>query len=344
MARSMDARALLHVEDLHVSVNVDDASMPAVRGVSFDLAAGETLAIVGESGSGKSLTARAVLGLLPTGAAVSAGRIRFAGQELTHLSERQLQRIRGNDIAMVFQDPMTALDPTMSVGRQLIEPLRLHRRITRAAALEAAMRLLERVGIDNAERRLRHYPHQFSGGQRQRIALAIALICEPQILIADEPTTALDVTVQAQVLDLLADLRREEALSIVFITHDLGVVATIADRVAVMYAGRIVEIGTTREIFYDSRHPYTWGLLGSLPADKDGRLASIPGSPPDLRALPPGDAFAPRNRYALAIDREQEPPLFAVSATHQAATWLLADGAPAVDRPSTAGRREGNVS
>ncbi|MGC4152158.1 MAG: ABC transporter ATP-binding protein [Propionicimonas sp.] len=324
---------LLQVDDLRVSFHTSAGEVQAVRGVSFVLNPGETLAIVGESGSGKSVTARAILGLLPGNATVGSGSIRFDDRDLTQQPERRLRRIRGNDIAMVFQDPMTCLDPTMTIGNQIAEPLRLHRGTPRAEARRAATRLLEQVGIDRAAERLRHYPHQFSGGQRQRIAIAIALICEPRILIADEPTTALDVTVQAQILDLLADLRRELATSMILITHDLGVVATVADRVAVMYAGRIVEIGTAREVFYNPRHPYTWGLLGSLASGGDERLEAIPGTPPDMLAPPAGDAFAPRNDYAMRIDTEHAPPLFDVSPTHQAATWLLAEGAPAVQPP-----------
>jgi len=323
--------SLLSVDDLRVSFRTAAGRLQAVRGISFGLDAGETLAIVGESGSGKSVTARAVMGLLPGNATVESGSVRFDGRELTRLPERALRRVRGNDIAMIFQDPMTCLDPTMTVGRQIAEPLRLHRRASHAAARDAAARLLDQVGIERPEERLRHYPHQFSGGQRQRIALAIALVCEPRILIADEPTTALDVTVQAQILDLLGRLRRER--SMIIITHDLGVVAAVADRVAVMYAGRIVEIGTAREVFYNPQHPYTWGLLGSLASGTEGRLDAIPGSPPDMLAPPPGDAFAPRNPYALRIDTQEAPPLFAVSSTHRAATWLLAGGAPSVTPP-----------
>lgn len=324
---------LLRVEDLHVSFHTSSGDVQAVRGVSLDLKVGETLAIVGESGSGKSVTARAVLGLLASNAAVT-GSIQFAGRDLTGLPERKLRRIRGNDIAMVFQDPMTCLDPTMNIGNQITEVLCLHRRVSRKTANATAIRLLGQVGIDRPAERLRHYPHQFSGGQRQRIAIAIALVCEPRVVIADEPTTALDVTVQAQILELLAALRRKFGTSLIIITHDLGVVAAVADRVAVMYAGRIVEIGTAREVFHNPQHPYTWGLLGSLATGAHQRLDAIPGSPPDMLAPAPGDAFAPRNPYAMKIDTLLAPPLFPVSPTHRAATWLLADGAPAVQPPA----------
>ncbi|PWD50734.1 ABC transporter ATP-binding protein [Serinibacter arcticus] len=324
---------VLEIDDLHVAFATPAGRVQAVRGVSLTLAPGETLAVVGESGSGKSVTARAVLGLLGPSGVVESGSVRFRGTPLTGASERQLRRVRGNEIAMVFQDPMTALDPTVPVGRQVSEPLRIHRGISRRAADAAAVRLLESVGIENAAERRRQFPHQFSGGQRQRICIATALACDPAILIADEPTTALDVVVQAQVLDLLAGLRGSASTSVIFITHDLGVVASIADRVAVMYAGRIVEIGTTTEIFLNPQHPYTWGLLASLPTGTADRLHEIPGTPPDMLRPPPGDAFAARNPDARQIDLEVQPPLIEVSPTHAAATWLLAEGAPEAPVP-----------
>ena len=323
---------LLEVEDLHVSFSTDAGRVQAVRGVSFSLRAGEVLAVVGESGSGKSVTARAIMGLLARNGSVDSGAVRLRGRDLLQASERELRRVRGKDVSMVFQDPMTCLDPTMPVGRQVMEPLRHHTRVSRRAARAAAAELLARVGI--APDRMRQYPHQFSGGQRQRIALAIALVNRPDVVLADEPTTALDVSVQAQILDLLAELRRTTGTAMVLVTHDLGVVASVADHVAVMYAGRIVELGTTREVFYHPQHPYTWGLLGSLPTAQTGRLETVPGSPPDLLDPPPGDAFAPRNAYALPRDLEEAPPFFDVSPTHRAATWLLAPGAPAVEPPA----------
>ncbi|QAY70769.1 ABC transporter ATP-binding protein [Xylanimonas protaetiae] len=328
---------LLEVDDLHVSFATDAGRVQAVRGVSFALQPGEVLAVVGESGSGKSVTARAILGLLARNGRVDAGAVRLRGRDLTRASERELRRVRGKDVSMVFQDPMTCLDPTMPVGRQVMEPLRHHTRASRAEARAAAAELLDRVGIDPA--RMRQYPHQFSGGQRQRIALAIALVNSPDVVLADEPTTALDVSVQAQILDLLAELRRTTGTALVFVTHDLGVVASVADHVAVMYAGRIVELGTTREVFYHPQHPYTWGLLGSLPTADTGRLATIPGSPPSLLDPPPGDAFAARNPYAVERDHVEAPPFFDVSPTHRAATWLLAPDAPAVEPPADVSAR-----
>ncbi|ACZ30868.1 oligopeptide/dipeptide ABC transporter, ATPase subunit [Xylanimonas cellulosilytica DSM 15894] len=324
--------SLLEVDDLHVSFATDAGTVQAVRGVSFTLQPGEVLAVVGESGSGKSVTARAILGLLARNGRVDSGAVRLRGRDLVQAGERELRRVRGKDVSMVFQDPMTCLDPTMPVGRQVMEPLRHHTRVTRRAARAAAAELLGQVGIDPA--RMRQYPHQFSGGQRQRIALAIALVNRPDVVLADEPTTALDVSVQAQILDLLAELRRSTGTAIVFVTHDLGVVASVADRVAVMYAGRIVELGTTREVFYHPQHPYTWGLLGSLPTAQTGRLTAIPGSPPGLIDPPPGDAFAARNPYAVPRDHVEAPPFFDVSPTHRAATWLLAPDAPAVEPPA----------
>ncbi|MDR2620622.1 MAG: ABC transporter ATP-binding protein [Propionibacteriaceae bacterium] len=340
MSGQSEAETVLSVADLRVDFTTQAGVVHAVRGISFDLAAGEVLAVVGESGSGKSVSARAALGLLPGNATVD-GSILLGTEQLVGLSEQRLRRIRGNDITMVFQDPMTCLDPTMSVGNQIAEPLLLHKVATRRDVSASVVELLTRVGIENPERRRKQYPHMFSGGQRQRIAIAIAIACRPRVLLADEPTTALDVRVQAQILSLLGELRRENAMAMVFITHDLGVVAGIADRVAVMYAGRIVEIGTTDEVFYHPQHPYTWGLLGSLPGSGQtaAQLYAIPGAPPGPYAQIHGDAFAPRNPYAQRIDWEQEPPLFPVSATHYAATWLLAPDAPTVNPPPEIAKR-----
>lgn len=321
------------VRDLHVTFRKDGVDVYAVRGVSFDLKAGETLALVGESGSGKSVTCRSLMRLLPRNARLE-GSVSLDGRDVLALDRKALRDLRGNRIAMIFQDPMTSLDPTMIIGRQITETIRLHAKVGGREARARAIELLDQVGIPDPARRFGQYPHEFSGGQRQRIVIAIALACNPDVLIADEPTTALDVTMQAQILDLLADIQRRNGTSIILVTHDLGVVAKVADRVAVMYAGRIVEYGTSDEIFYDPRHPYTWGLLGSTPTlGTHGRLQAIPGVPPNLAAVPEGDAFAPRNAYALEVDERYEPPFFPVSPTHAAATWLLDPRAPRVEPP-----------
>ncbi|RDV22754.1 ABC transporter ATP-binding protein [Parageobacillus toebii] len=327
---------ILEVKDLHISFDIHAGEVQAVRGVSFDLYKGETLAIVGESGSGKSVTSKALMRLLPTPPSrIKQGEILFEGKDLTKLSDKEMQNIRGAKISMIFQDPMTSLNPTMTIGKQVMEAILKHQEISKEEARKRAVELLQLVGIKNAELRIKQYPHQFSGGMRQRVVIAIALACNPKILIADEPTTALDVTIQAQILELMKDIQKKLGMSIIFITHDLGVVANMADRVAVMYAGKIVEIGTVDEIFYNPKHPYTWGLLASMPSldHKDMELYSIPGTPPDLLNPPKGDAFAPRNPYALKIDYELEPPMFKVSDTHYAATWLLHENAPKVEPP-----------
>ncbi|MDN6640367.1 MAG: ABC transporter ATP-binding protein [Tetragenococcus sp.] len=326
---------VLEVKDLEISFTTFAGKVQAIRDVSFDLYKGETLAIVGESGSGKSVTTKSIMGLLANNSVVENGEILFNGEDILKNSEKQMQKIRGKEISMIFQDPMTSLDPTMKIGKQVAESLLKHTKVSKKDALQKALELLELVGIPNAKKRLKSYPHQFSGGQRQRIVIAVALICYPEILIADEPTTALDVTIQAQILELLKDIQQKVNSSIIFITHDLGVVANVADRVAVMYAGKIVEIGTAAEIFYNPQHPYTWGLLGSMPTLEgiDDRLTAIPGTPPDLLEPPTGDAFYPRNEYAMKIDTEKQPPFFELSNTHKAATWLLAPQAPKVEPP-----------
>ena len=337
---------ILEVNDLHVSFNTYAGEVQAIRGVSFHLKKGEVLAIVGESGSGKSVTAKTLMQLNPPSITeIKSGEILFDGKDLTKLTDAQMQKIRGADISMVFQDPMTALNPTMTIGKQIMENLRKHLKMNSVDATKRAAELLELVGITNPEARLKQYPHQFSGGMRQRIVIAIALASNPKVLIADEPTTALDVSIQAQILELLKKLQQQMELSIIFITHDLGVVAKMAERVAVMYAGKIVEIGTTDEVFYDPRHPYTWGLLAAMPNldTKDEYLYTIPGTPPNLLYPPVGDAFADRNKQALKIDFVEEPPLFKVTDTHYAATWLLHPQAPAVERPSQATDRQEKV-
>lgn len=326
----------LEVKNISVSFSTQAGKVLAVRNVSFSLHKGETLAIVGESGSGKTVTCRAIMRLLSKNASIDSGEILLEGMDIRKIGERTMRHIRGNDIAMVFQDPMTSLDPTMKIGRQIEEAITLHKKVSRREARNRMLELLQMVGIEDSKCRSKQYPHEFSGGQRQRIVIAMVLACNPKVLIADEPTTALDVTMQAQIIDLLKALQKKINTSIIFITHDLGVVANVADRVAVMYAGRIIEIGQADEIFYDPRHPYTWGLLKSMPTldTNTSSLYTIPGSPPNLLKPPLGDAFAPRNEYALAVDELYEPPLFRISNTHYAATWLLDERAPAVNPPS----------
>lgn len=326
---------LLELKNLHVSFSTYAGRVQAVRGVNLFLKKGETLAIVGESGSGKSVTSKTIMKLLPGNSAkIDDGEILFEGKNLVHYSEKEMQKVRGSEISMIFQDPMTALNPTMTIGNQIIESLMTHQKIDKKRSALKAIDLLKLVGIPNAEVRIKQYPHQFSGGMRQRVVIAIALACNPKVLIADEPTTALDVTIQAQILDLMKDIQRKMGTSIIIITHDLGVVANIADRVAVMYAGKIVETGTVEEVFYKPQHPYTWGLLGSMPnMETRGELVAIPGTPPDLLNPPKGDAFAERNEFALKVDYLREPPMFKLSDTHYAATWLLHGKAPKVEKP-----------
>lgn len=327
---------LLEVKNLSVSLFTPDGEVQAVRDVSFSLGAGEVLAIVGESGCGKSVLCRSIMKLLPASARIKSGSIVAGGEDITACGEREMRRRRGRLFSMVFQDPMTSLNPTMTIGAQIAEAVRVHRPGLSGQALRArVLELMALVGIERPEERMGLYPHHFSGGMRQRTVLAIALAGNPRVLFADEPTTALDVTIQAQILDLLREIQRKLGTAAVFVTHDLGVVARVADRVAVMYAGKIVETGTAEEIFYDPRHPYTWGLMRALPAFSRGRdsLYTIPGMPPTLIDPPAGDAFACRNEYALAIDYEEEPPMFRVTDTHYAATWLLDERAPRVVPP-----------
>jgi oligopeptide/dipeptide ABC transporter ATP-binding protein len=312
------------VQDLRVQFRTQDGVVKAVDGVDFTLGRGETLGIVGESGSGKSVTALSLLRLIQPPGRIE-GSIRLAGREILTLNENQMRDIRGNDIAMVFQDPMTALNPVYKVGDQIMEPLRLHQGLRKAAARGRAAELLQQVGIGDGARRLDDYPHQFSGGQRQRIMIAIALACNPALLIADEPTTALDVTIQAQILELMRELQRSFGSSIIMITHDLGVVARMADRIAVMYAGRIIEEGPAETIFGAPHHPYTWGLLDSIPKidDRRGeRLVPIPGTPPSLIHPPPGCPFHPRCRARRPICDKERPDLRSVGADHTAACVL----------------------
>ena len=334
------SETILSIENLRIHFETFAGEVQAIRGVNLKLEKGETLALVGESGSGKSVTAKSVMKLLSNNAVVKEGAIIFKGENILEKSERDMQSIRGKKIAMIFQDPMTSLDPTMKIGKQITEVIIKHEKASKEEADKRAEELLELVGIPNAKERMKQYPHQFSGGQRQRIVIAIALACNPDVLIADEPTTALDVTIQAQILELLKKLQQQFQMAIIFITHDLGVVANVADRVAVMYAGKVVEVGTAEEVFYNPQHPYTWGLLRSMPTLHTGdTLYAIPGSPPDLLDPPVGDAFALRSDVALEIDRVKEPPMFEVSPTHFAATWLLDPRAPKVPVPEEIVRR-----
>ena len=325
---------VLDVKNLKIDFHTYAGDVKAIRNVSFHLNKGETLAIVGESGSGKSVTTRTIIGLLAKNAEIVGGEIDFHGKNLLATKEKDWRKIRGNEISMIFQDPMTSLDPTMKIGQQIAEPLIKHKGVSKKEAWKKALEMMKAVGIPDAEKRINQYPHQFSGGMRQRIVIAIALICEPEILLADEPTTALDVTVQAEILDLMKDLQKKIGTSIIFITHDLGVVAGMADRVAVMYAGEILEYGSVDDIFYNPQHPYTWGLINSMPTLESEELESIPGTPPNLLDPPKGDPFAPRNKYAMKIDAERKPPFFKVSETHYAATWLLHPNAPKVVPPA----------
>ena len=327
---------LLEIKDLHVSIRSPQGKVEAVRGVDLTLHPGEVLAVVGESGCGKSMLCKSILKLLPRNAYIESGSISVNGADITNYRERDMAALRGKLFSMVFQDPMTSLDPTMTVGAQIAEAVLVHSpKLSKEAVYRRVLELMTLVGIDRPQERYRLYPYNFSGGMRQRTVMAIALAGNPKILLADEPTTALDVTIQAQILDLLRDIQQKLHTATILVSHDLGVVARAADRVAVMYAGRIVEIGTAEEVYYDPRHPYTWGLMRSLPALARGKRAlyTIPGMPPSLIDPPKGDAFAARNEYALAIDYEQAPPMFRITDTHYAATWLLDPRAPKIESP-----------
>jgi oligopeptide transport system ATP-binding protein len=317
---------LLQVENLNVSFKTYGGEVKAVRGVSFSVKKGEAVAIVGESGCGKSVTAKSIMKLLTSPPAqYKDGKILFHGQDLLSLPENEMKKIRGNKISMIFQDPMSSLNPTSRIGDQLIEGLVKHNRMSRAIALQHAVQLLERVGIPHAKSRLKHYPHEFSGGMRQRVMIAMALACDPELIIADEPTTALDVTIQAQILTLMKKLQKETNTSIILITHDLGVVAEVCDKVIVMYAGEVVESGSVEEIFSNPTHPYTKGLMKSVPRldmDRSSRLYSIVGSPPDLLDPPKGCSFYPRCEYAMKVCKDYHPELELVSGTQQSSCWL----------------------
>ena len=357
-------KKILEVRDLSITFKTTGGDLNAIRGVSFDLHRGETLAIVGESGSGKSVTVKAVMGIMSENETVNSGEINFTFDEngkevtrnlLTYTKKRMVNEICGQKIAMVFQDPMTSLNPVMPIGKQIAEGprkhlgllptvpigkqvaevLRKHKGMSKREAFKRGIELLDQVGIPRAQESMRDYPHQLSGGMRQRVVIAIALACNPDILICDEPTTALDVTIQAKILELIQSLQEELHFGVIYITHDLGVVAKVADNVAVMYAGKIVERGTAHEIYYDPRHPYTWGLMSAMPDmdTNDDELYTIPGTPPNLLQPVPGDAFALRNQYALKIDYEEEPPEFKISDTHYVSSWLEHPLAPHVDMP-----------
>ena len=337
---------ILKVEELNVKFSLRGRVLHAIRGVGLEIYPGESLAIVGESGSGKTVLTKTFTGLLDQNGWVDSGSIWFEGQDLARFkTEKEWLKIRGRKIAMVLQDPMTSLNPLKTIGRQIAEALELHQGLRGEAAKKRVQEILLDVGIQEPARRMKQYPHQFSGGMRQRVVIAIAAACQPEILICDEPTTALDVTIQAQILDLIRDLIRKYHLTCIYITHDLGVVANVADRIAVMYAGDIVEIGTSEEIFFSPRHPYTWALLSSLPqlGVKGEDLFSIRGTPPNLFQTITGDAFAPRNPQALNIDFRERPPYFEVSPTHKVRSWLMDGRAPDIQPPAVLSRisREG---
>jgi oligopeptide transport system ATP-binding protein len=327
---------ILEVRDLKVSFQTYAGEVQAVRGVSFELKKGEALAIVGESGCGKSVTSQTIMRLIPSPPSfIKNGSILFEGKDLLKLSEKDMQAIRGSEIGMIFQDPMTSLNPTMTVGKQIAEGLVKHQGLSTGEAELRAIELLKLVGIPTPEIRVKQYPHQFSGGMRQRVMIAIALACNPKVLIADEPTTALDVTIQAQIIDLMKELQEKTGSSIILITHDLGVVAEVAQRVVVMYAGKVVEQGSLNDIFYNPQHPYTWGLLRSVPrldAGENTELIPIEGTPPDLFAPPKGCAFCARCPYAMEVCLEEDPEHQAVREGHTAACWLMHEEAPKVRR------------
>lgn len=324
---------LLEVNQLRVQIETQHGTVQAVRGVSFHLDEQETLAIVGESGSGKSISVKSIMGLLPKNGKIVEGRILLEGKDLAKYSERQMQSVRGSDISMIFQDPMTSLNPTMTIGKQIVEVLKEHRKdMSKAQMKERALELISLVGISNPEARFDQYPHQLSGGMRQRVVIAVALACDPRILIADEPTTALDVTIQAQILDLMRDLQKKIKTSIIIITHNLGVVANIADRVAVMYGGQLVETADVRDLFYETAHPYTKGLLDSIPkaSEKGSELTAIPGTPPDLMEPPKGCPFAARCTKTMEVCRQYPPEDMLCGENHHVRCWLLDERAKAL--------------
>ena len=338
--RILTQEPILSARDVEVTFMLRGNKLTAIRRASLDLYEGETLAIVGESGSGKSVFTKCFVGMLDKNGSITHGSIQYEGQDLTTFKEKDWLKIRGRKIAMVTQDPMTSLNPLKTIGKQIQESVELHQGLKGKAAKVETIRILDEVGIPDPERRYKQYPHEFSGGMRQRVVIAIAVACRPQILICDEPTTALDVTIQAQILDLIRRLQKEQNMTIIYITHDLGVVANVADRVAVMYAGQIIEVGMTNEVFFDAWHPYSWALLSALPqlGVKGEKLPAIDGTPPNLFNKIQGDAFAPRNRHALNIDFLEEPPVYEVTATHQVKSWIRDPRAPKVEQPKAIAR------
>ena len=333
---------ILDIKDERLSFFTPAGEVKALNGVSFTMNQGDVLGVVGESGSGKSVTAYSVMGLTAYPGKLVGGKVWFNGHEIENMKEKDFRKIRGNEVSIIFQDPMTSLNPVYTIGNQIVEVIRLHTDKNKADAWARAKELLELVGINEPEKRLKQYPHELSGGMRQRVMIAMGTICRPGYLLCDEPTTALDVTIQARILQLILNLQKKLGIAVIFITHNLGVVAKIADYVNVMYAGKVVETGKAEDIFFDPRHPYTWGLLSSMPdltGDKKERLYTIPGNPPNLANEVKGDAFAVRNPYALNIDFEEEPPMFEINEHHQAATWLLHPDAPKVEMPQTLKKR-----
>ncbi|MDY3361637.1 MAG: ABC transporter ATP-binding protein [Clostridium celatum] len=326
---------LLEVNNLKTSFQTHIGDVQAVRGISFYLEKGEALGVVGESGCGKSVSMMSIMRLLGKNAKITADLISFDNKDITNMTEKEMQNIRGNDLAMIFQDPMTSLNPLYTVGNQLTEHLIKHKKISKKEANALAIKMLDLVGIPSPEKRMKQYPHEFSGGMRQRAMIAMSLICEPKLIIADEPTTALDVTIQAQILDLMKDLKSKLNTSIILITHDLGVVADLCTRINVMYGGIIVEEGSDEDIFYRSKHPYTWGLLNSVPNPKQEikeKLVPIEGQPPDLLKPPEGCPFVARCNYAMKVCLKNQPPLFDLGEGHKSACWLCHKNAPKVEK------------
>ena len=328
---------ILEVKDLSVSFNTYAGEVKALRNISFSVSRGETLAIVGESGSGKSVAVQTVMRLIPMPPGeIKSGEILFDGEDLVKVSDERMRQLRGGKIGMIFQDPMTSLNPSIRVGKQIMEGILIHKKVSKKEAQKQAVEMLRKVGIPKPEERFKQYPHEYSGGMRQRAVIAIALSCEPDLLICDEPTTALDVTIQAQILDLINELKKELNIGVILITHDLGIVAETSDRVVVMYAGEKLEEAPVKELFKNPKHPYTWGLLKSLPRldmASNERLSSIPGTPPDLLNPPVGDPFAPRSEYAMKIDYEKKPPMIDLGNGHFVKSWLYVKGAPEIKSP-----------